>query len=189
VSTQTGLKSYKSRNASHPRLTRRLKALNHNICEREYIGLCQQGLLCPPAAEPFLPFHSIPEQTLAQLSPKNVLVQILVANGTFFVWGASKKDHRQATGRVRRRGHRAWVRRHGNTSRRGVPAVAVYWLLGLTGCWGLPVVEICWPSTCAGCRVSAGRAGLSAVQVYQSPRFTGCWGLPAVEAYRLLSCN
>jgi len=43
----------------------------------------QQGAL-PQPAEPFLPFHSISDQTLAHFSPKNVFVQILVGNGDFF---------------------------------------------------------------------------------------------------------
>jgi len=44
----------------------------------------QQGAL-PQPAEPFLPFHSISDQTLAHFWPKNVFVQILVGNGDFFV--------------------------------------------------------------------------------------------------------
>jgi hypothetical protein len=51
----------------------------------------QQGALPQPAEEPFLPFHSISDQTLAHFSPKNVFVQILVRNGVFFVWENDQK--------------------------------------------------------------------------------------------------
>jgi len=51
-------------------------------------------------AESFLPFHSIPERILALPPPKNVLVQIVVENGDFFVWHLIKKDHHQHVGRV-----------------------------------------------------------------------------------------
>ena len=50
----------------------------------------QQGAL-PQPAEPFLPFHSISDQTLAHFSPKNGFVQILVRNGDFFVWENDQK--------------------------------------------------------------------------------------------------
>jgi hypothetical protein len=49
-------------------------------------GPFQQGPQPLPPPEPFLPFHSISDQTWAHFSPKNVFVQILVRNGDFFVW-------------------------------------------------------------------------------------------------------
>jgi hypothetical protein len=54
-------------------------------------GPFQQGLqpLLPPG--PFLPFHSISDQTLVHFSPKNVFVQILVKIGDFFVWKNDQK--------------------------------------------------------------------------------------------------
>jgi hypothetical protein len=62
---------------------------------RAISGPFQQGPQPLPAEEPFLPFHSISDQTLAHFSPKNVFVQILVKNGDFFVWKIIKKDHPQ----------------------------------------------------------------------------------------------
>ena len=58
---------------------------------QSHFGLLQQGALPQPAEEPFLPFHSISDHTLAHFSPKNVFVQILVRNGDFFVWENDQK--------------------------------------------------------------------------------------------------
>jgi hypothetical protein len=57
---------------------------------RAISGPFQQGPQ-PLPEEPFLPFHSISDQTLAHFSPKNVFVQILVRNGDFFVWENDQK--------------------------------------------------------------------------------------------------
>lgn len=54
-------------------------------------GPLQQGALPQLAEEPFLPFHSVSDHTLAHFSPKNVFVQILVRNGDFLVWGNDQK--------------------------------------------------------------------------------------------------
>jgi hypothetical protein len=53
---------------------------------RAISGLFQQGLQPLLPTGPFLPFHSISDQTLVHFSPKNVFVQILVRTGDFFVW-------------------------------------------------------------------------------------------------------
>src|SRR5438045_531740 len=103
---------------------------------QSHFGLLQQGALPQPAEEPFLPFHSISDHTLAHFSPKNVFVQILVRNGDFFVWENDQKKppptHSTHTAIISPRLNMAAAAGQPCFSGQGLPAVR-----------GLPLNKIC----------------------------------------------